>query len=87
MISKLVDDKQIKELTEEQKILFAYSKLEYTKELDIKTKQDEQEFLQDLQNDEQFKKDMKNYCLRLLEDMRQKYESLKKLLEDLNYEK
>lgn len=83
MISKLVDDKQIKELTEEQKILFAYSKLEYTKELDIKTKQDEQEFLQDLQNDEQFKKDMKNYCLRLLEDMRQKYESLKELLGDL----
>lgn len=83
MISKLIDKEEIHQLNDDEKLLFLYSQLECTILYDITTKQEEQEFLHDLERDEQFKKDTKNYCRLLLEDMRQKYESLKELFETL----
>lgn len=83
MISRLINQEEIYQLNDNEKLLFLYSQLELTKIYDINTQQDEREFLHDLERDEQFKKDTKNYCRLLLEDMRQKYESLKELFETL----
>lgn len=75
MLKNLVANNEIENLTDNEKLVFLYEKLEK----DIENEKEEKQFLKDLKNDKQFYKDMKGYCGRLLEYMRQRYESLQNL--------
>ena len=66
-------------LTKIEKLVLAYEILE---EKEITTAEEEKEILNDLKKDKEFLKNFENYTKLLLEDLKQKYNSIKNLIED-----
>ena len=81
MLKDIIFNKDFKKenLTKIEKLVLAYEILE---EKEITTAEEEKAILNDLKKDKEFLKNFENYTKLLLEDLKQKYNSIKNLIED-----